>query len=180
MIELLLCAALALYLATRAELRALAAQLGTGHRIFLATLLSLIVLGHLADEGNRTFPFPAWDMYAQRAAGDPVFHEFRLVRASGRREELTGFGKTPNLSSKLHQRLESLAHVGNNGKDASAAPAAGATLEAVLRGIAAARAGDVPDDPPVAIELWRATVTLHEPSDPSGVRTELVRRIELP
>jgi hypothetical protein len=83
MIELLLCSAIALYLGTRGDLRELALRLGTGHRVLLGGLLALMFAGHLAGSGKQSFPFVPWDMYADRAQGDPVFHRFALVRASG-------------------------------------------------------------------------------------------------
>jgi hypothetical protein len=42
-----------------------------------------------------------------------------------------------------------------------------------------AHADDVTDDPPVAIEIWRATIPLHDPANPTDVRVEHVRRVEL-
>jgi hypothetical protein len=175
MIELLLCSAIALYLGTRADLRELALRLETGHRVLLGGLLALMFAGHLAGSGKQSFPFVPWDMYAERAHGDPVFHRFALVRASGQQDPISGYGPGRHLPTQLHQRLQALAIDGA----AAGGDAARAALDETLRAVAHARADDVPDDPPVAIEIWRATIPLHDPAHPTDVRVEHLRRIEL-
>jgi len=175
MIELLLCSAIALYLCTRGDLRELALRLGTGHRVLLGGLLALMFAGHLAGSGKQSFPFVPWDMYADRAQGDPVFHRFALVRASGRQDPMSAYGPGRNVPTQIHQRLQALAT-----DDAAAGDdAARAALDETLRAVAHAHADDVTDDPPVAIEIWRATIPLHDPANPTDVRVEHVRRIEL-
>ena len=177
MIELLLCGAIALYLVTRTELRALTVRLGVGHRVLLGGLVALMFAGQLAGSGKQSFPFVPWDMYAERSQGDPVFHRFALVRASGRQDPISGYGAGRHLPTQLHQRLQALATDGAAAGDGG--DAARAALDETLRAVAHAHADDVPDDPPVAIEIWRATVALHDPADPSDVRVEHLRRIEL-
>jgi hypothetical protein len=176
MIELLLCGAIALYLVTRRDLRELAVQLGPGHRALLGGLVVLLFVGHLAGRGKHSFPFVPWDMYGERAQGDPIFHRFALVRASGRQDPITGYGPGRHLPTQLHQRLQSLAIE----DAASSGDAARAALEETLRAVARVHADDVPDDPPVAIEIWRSTIPLHDAAHPTDVRVEHLRRIELP
>jgi hypothetical protein len=179
MIELLLCVAIALFLATQPELRALLRRLDPGHRVFLGAFLGSMLLGQLVDDGKRSFPFVPWNMYDQRAVGDPFFHQYQLLRASGRRQSLSGSGPDPAISPQMQQRLQELEGSGAHDTDRVRSDAA-AELDAILRSLAVARARDVPDDPPVALEIWRATVQLHDPRSPTDVHVELERRIELP
>lgn len=174
MIELLLCLAIVVFLALQPELRALARAIGGPRRILVGLLLAAMLAGHLWHESKDTFPFVAWDLYAERAGGDPVFHRYRVRHASGRIDELSGYAGTRRLSPALHQRLQGLAH------DDDAASAT--MLDTILRALATSRAAaddDVDDDPPAAIEIWRATVTLHDAHDPTHVREELVRTVAL-
>lgn len=175
MIELLLCGAIALFLVTRRDLRELALRLGTGRRVFLGGMLALLFAGHLAGSAKQSFPFVPWDMYAERAEGDPVFHRFALVRASGREDPISAYGPVRSVPTQLHQRLEALA----DAEAAAGDDASRAALDEMLRAVAQAQAGDVTSDPPVAIEIWRATVPLRDSVHPTDVRVEHVRRIDL-
>jgi len=178
-LEALLYAALALWLASRRPVRELVRALGPGQRAFAAALVAALVGGQLFDDGARTFPFVPWAMYTQRSPGDPVFCEYRLRRASGSLEDLTAFRPGAAMSVQMHHRLEVLSAQIEGAGDEAARTNLLRDYDHVLQTVAAAAASRRSDDPPVAVEVERVTVPLRSYSGPESLRREPFRRVEI-
>jgi hypothetical protein len=75
-------AALALFVATRPQLRETFRQLDGRRRAFVGGLFALIVIGHAIHDKELTYPFVRWGMYAKPLLQVEYF-EYTGVRSNG-------------------------------------------------------------------------------------------------
>ncbi len=83
MLEALIYGALLGLVVSRPGVRDLARKLPLPYRVASASLVVLLVVGQLVEDG-AAFPFIPWDMYTRPAPFDPVVFEYTGLTESGK------------------------------------------------------------------------------------------------
>jgi hypothetical protein len=149
------------------------------YRVFLVTLVMLLIGGHLIDRGRETFPFVGWSMYARPAYGDPQYYDYTMVSESGREMRLEVFRLSGSLSYRLMFPLKSMAHNIAQTPEGPRRQEMVADYEVALQAIARTYNRLNAEDPIQIIRVWHCTIPLHEYRDPSSIQRELFTQLQV-
>jgi hypothetical protein len=134
------------------------------YRALSATIVAATLAGHLAGDGEATYPFVDWDMYTEPVQGDATYFQLSMVRAAGLEERVPIEALFRGATVMLRVRVWRLAGEIHELPDGAERGAAAERLTAVLSAIAARYNQTHPEDPIQALRLARCVV----PLDPDG------------
>jgi hypothetical protein len=149
------------------------------YRVFLVTLVMLVIGGQLVDRGRETFPFVGWSMYARPAHGDPQYYDYTMVSESGREMRLEVFRLAGSLSYRLMFPLTSLAHIIAQTPDGPRRQAMITDYERALEALARMYNRRNFEDPIQTIRVWHCTIPLRQYRDPSSVQRKLFTHLQV-
>ena len=149
------------------------------YRVFLVTLVMLLMGGQLVDRGSDTFPFVGWSMYARPAHGDPQYYDYTIVSESGREMQLEVFRISGSLSYRLMFPLKDMARTIAQTPYGSWRQAIIADYEVALRALARMYNRRHAEDPIQIICVWHCTIPLHQYRGPSSIERQLFRQVQV-
>jgi hypothetical protein len=136
------------------------AALRPPYRLFLATLVALLLGAQLRGQSDETFPFVEWAMYSQRPAAQPRYYDYTAVLQSGQEVPLEVSRQFPSLSRKLLYHLDRMAPRIAHDPDGPEGQAEIARYESTLRAVAHQYTLRHADDPVRAIRVWQCTIPI--------------------
>src|SRR5262245_44263877 len=136
------------------------AALGPPYRLFLATLVALLLGAQLRGRSDETFPFVKWAMYSRRPAAQPRYYDYTAVLQSGQEAPLEVSRQFPTLSRKLLYNLDRMTRRIAYDPDGSGGQAERARYENTLRAVARMYTFYHADDPVRAIRVWQCTIPI--------------------
>jgi hypothetical protein len=149
------------------------------YRVFLLTLITLLIGGQLIDRGSDTFPFVGWSMYARPAHGDPQYYDYTMVSESGREMPLEVFRLSGSLSYRLMFPLKTMARNIAQTPEGPWRQAMITEYEGVLQAMARMYNRRNPTDRIQTICVWHCTIPLHPYRYPASIRRDLFRELQV-
>jgi hypothetical protein len=170
---------LLLFVGMQKPIRSTLKALSLTYKVFLVTLVVLLIGGQLVDRGNETFPFVGWSMYARPAHGDPQYYDYTMVSESGPETRLEVVRLSGSLSYRLMFPLKSMAHNIAQAPEGPWREAMIADYEVALQAIARMYNRRNAEDPIQTIRVWHCTIPLHRYRDPSSIQRTLFRQLQV-
>lgn len=150
--------AMGLLVSRHAAVRTTLASLDPGRRALVVLLPALLVAGHVANLGDRPYPFVSWELYATSLPSNPAYHEYTATLASGRVVPLPVRDLFPTLAGRMAVFLDGAAwralHAGSGPSQALAA----AHVDALLRALAREHERRHGLGPIRAVDVWHRTI----------------------
>jgi hypothetical protein len=163
--------AMGLVLWRHAGVRAILYGLDPLRRVLVVLIPTLLVAGHVANLGDRPYPFVTWQLYTDSLPRNPTYHEYTATLATGREIPLP-VRLFPTLGGRVGPFLQFLARRALHGRAGPARAEAAAQLDAVLRALAREHERRFGEGPIRAVDVWHRTI----PTDAYAGRSSITRR----
>jgi len=170
---------LLLFLTQQKPLMSTLKALSLPYRVFLVTLVMLLIGGQLVDRGRETFPFVGWSMYTRPASGDPEYYDYTMVAEGGQETRLEVFRLSGGLSYRLLFPLKSLARNLAQTPEGPWRQAMITEYEGALQAMARTYNRRNPEDRIQTIRVWHCTIPLHQYRHPSSIRRQLFWQLQV-
>jgi hypothetical protein len=171
--------ALLLFVGVQKPLMSTLKALRLPYRLFLITLVILLIGGQLVDRGSETFPFVGWSMYARPAHDGPAYYDYTMASKSGREVPLEVFRLSGSLSYRLMFLLKNMARNIAQTPEGPWREAMITDYEGALPAIARMYNRGNAEDPIQTIRVWHCTIPLHQYRHPASIRRELFRELQV-
>jgi hypothetical protein len=171
---------LGLLLARHAAVRRAVGSLTPGFRALVVLFPALLVVGHVANRGDRAYPFVTWDLYVHVQRADPTYHEWIAVRAGGDPIALSERTLFPSLRRRITVALESVTSRALHGSVGPERERAAARLQTVLAALAREYERRRPGEPIRAIDVWHRTVPIETFQGRSSILRRHEHRVDVP
>ena len=134
--------------------------LPSSYRLFLVTLVALLLSAQLLGQSYETFPFVEWAMYSRVPAAQPQYYDYTAVLQSGQEVPLNLTPQFPRVSRQLRMALENMARQIAHDQDGPTRQAVIARYESTLRAVGRKYNLSPANDPVQAIRAWLCTISL--------------------
>lgn len=172
--------AMALLLSRHASVRTAFQSLEPWRRVLVALLPALLVIGQVANRGDRLYPFLTWELYTTSLSGNLAYHEYTATLASGRVVPLPVRDLFPTLGGRVSVFLEGALRRALHAKAGPEQARATTHMDTLLRTLAREYEWRYGDGPIRAIDVWHRTIPTASYHGRASITRRHDRRVDMP
>jgi len=163
------------------SLPSIVASLRTHYKVFLGSMITLVLMGHLVGESWHSFPFPTWKMFCCSTNSSTIsFDEYRGTLQSGGTVLLRPARLLPSLSyGRFNAKLRRYSNYAMLSKELPDQEAWLHQYSQTLIVVGQLYNEKHPEDPIRTIEVYRNQFDINNYLDDSSITRQFIWRVEV-
>ena len=163
------------------SLPSIVASLRTHYKVFLGSMITLVLMGHLVGASWYSFPFPSWEMFCCAPNTNTIrFNEYKGTLRSGGTVLLTPARLFPSLSyGRFSAKLRRYSDYAMSSKELPDRKAWLHQYSETLIVVGQLYNQKHPEDPIRTIEVYRNRFDINNYLDDSSITRQFVWRVEV-